>query len=50
MRAAGKTPVFSLFKRGGKVCTKIISDGSSATLFPIMAHKTVPGSIVYSDG
>jgi transposase len=50
MRAAGKTPVFSLLKRGGKVCTKIISDGSSATLFPIMAHKILPGSIVYSDG
>jgi transposase len=48
--AAGKTPLFGLLKRGGKVYTKIIPDASSATLFPIMAHKTVPGSIVYSDG
>ena len=48
--SAGKTPVLSLLKRGGKVYTKIISDASSATLFPIMAHKTVPDSIVYSDG
>ena len=50
MRAAGETSVFSLLRRGGKVYTKIIPDESSATLFPIMAHKTVPGSIVYSDG
>ena len=50
MGGAGKTPVFSLLKRGGKVYTKIIPDASSATLFPVMAHKTVPGSIVYSDG
>ena len=49
-RGAGETPLFGLLKRGGKVYTKIIPDASSATLFPIMAHKTVPGSIVYSDG
>ena len=49
MRAAGKTPVFSLLKRGGKVCTKIISDGSSATLFPVMVYKAVLDRIVYSD-
>jgi transposase-like protein len=49
-RGAGKTPVFSLLRRGGKVYTKIIPDASSATLFPIMSHKTVPASIVYSDG
>ena len=36
-------------KRGGKVCTKIISDASSATLFLIMSHKIMPASIVYSD-
>jgi transposase len=29
--AAGKIPVFGLFKRGGKVYTKIIPDASSAT-------------------
>lgn len=48
--AAGKIPVFGLLKRGGKVYTKIIPDASSATLFPIMARKIVPDSIVYSDG
>ena len=47
--AAGKTPVFGLLKRGGKVYTKIIPDASSATLYPIIEHKVVPDSIVYSD-
>jgi transposase len=48
--AAGKTPVFGLLKRGGKVYTKIIPDASSATLLPIMVGKIVPDSIVYTDG
>jgi transposase len=47
--AAGKVPVFGLLKRGGRVYTKIISDASSATLFPIIERKVVPDSIVYSD-
>ena len=47
--AGGKVPVFGLLKRGGKVYTKIISDASSATLFPIIERKVVPDSIVYSD-
>ena len=47
--AAGKVPVFGLLKRGGKVYTKIIADASSHTLMPIIAHKVIPDSIVYSD-
>lgn len=47
--AAGKVPVFGLLKRGGKVYTKIIPDASSHTLMPIIAHKVIPDSIVYSD-
>ncbi|MFN9253305.1 MAG: IS1595 family transposase [Holosporaceae bacterium] len=47
--ASGKVPVFGLLKRGGKVCTKVISDVSSTTLLPIIASKVVPDSIVYSD-
>ena len=47
--AAGKVPVFGLLKRGGKVYTKIIPDASSATLIPIIEHKVIPDSIVYSD-
>ena len=47
--AAGKTPVFGLLKRGGRVYTKIIPDASSATLMPIIERKVIPDSIVYSD-
>jgi len=47
--AGGKTPVFGLLKRGGRVYTKIIPDASSATLYPIIERKVVPDSIVYSD-
>ena len=47
--AAGKVPAFWIFKRGGKVYTKIIPDASSATLIPIIERKVVPDSIVYSD-
>jgi transposase len=47
--AAGKVPVFGLLKRGGKVYTKIIADASTATLLPIIEHKVVPDSIVYTD-
>lgn len=41
--SAGKVP------RGGKVYTKIITDTSSVTLFPIIEHRVIPDSIVYSD-
>ena len=47
--AAGKIPVFSLLKRGGKVYTKIIPDASEATLISTIKRKVVPDSIVYSD-
>lgn len=47
--AAGKTAVFGLLKRHGKVYAKVIPDASSATLYPIIERKVVPDSIVYSD-
>lgn len=47
--AAGKIPVFGLLKRKGKVYTKVISDAKSTTLMPIIHHKIVPDSIVYTD-
>ena len=47
--AGGKIPVFGLLKRGGRVYTKIIPDASSSTLMPIIEHKVIPDSIVYSD-
>ena len=47
--AGGKTPVFGLLKRGGKVYTKIIKDAKGETLMPIIKEKVIPDSIVYSD-
>jgi transposase len=47
--AAGKTPVFGLLKRGGKVYASVIPDVKSRTLKPILERKIVPDSIVYSD-
>lgn len=47
--AAGKIPVFGILKRGGRVYTKIIPNASSATLMPIIEHKVIPDSIVYTD-
>src|ERR1700678_1421491 len=47
--AGGKVVVFGLLKRGGKVYAKVIPDASSTTLMPIISHKIVPDSIVYTD-
>ena len=47
--SAGKIAVFGVLKRGGRVYTKIIPNASSATLMPIIEHKVIPDSIVYSD-
>ena len=46
---SGKIPVFWLFKRGGKVYTKIILNVYYETLMSVMASKILSGSIVYSD-
>ncbi len=47
--AAGKTVVFGLLKRGGKVFTMAVKDTKSDTLIPIIACKVQPDSIVYTD-
>ncbi len=47
--SAGKIPLFRVLKRGGRVYTKIIPNATSATLMPIISHKVIPDSIVYSD-
>jgi transposase len=47
--AAGKTPVFGILKRGGKVFAEIIPDSKSKTLMPLIKKKVVPDSIVYTD-
>ena len=48
--AYGKTIVFGVFKRSGKVYIEIVPDCSKATLQAIIRGKVEPESIVYSDG
>ena len=48
--AAGKTPVFGLLKREGKVYVSIVPDCSKASLMPIIQGKVLEWSIVNSDG
>ena len=47
--AAGKTIVFGLLKRGGRVYTKVVQDTKSKTLISIVQQKVIPDSIVYTD-
>ena len=48
--AAGKTPVFGLFKRGGKVFVRIVENCSKEALMPIITGKVLEGSTIHSDG
>ena len=48
--AYGKTPVFGLLKRNGKVYTQIVPDCSKATLQAIIRGKVDIGSVINSDG
>jgi len=48
--AYGKTIVFGVFKRNGKVYSEIVPDCSKATLQAIIRGKVEPESIIYSDG
>jgi transposase len=47
--AAGKTPVFGILKRGGRVYTKMIPNAQTATLLPIIQAKVELDSVVYTD-
>ena len=47
--AAGKTPVFGILQRGGKVYTEIVSNCSKRTLQAIIRGKVDPESVIHSD-
>ncbi|MDP0003973.1 IS1595 family transposase [Glaesserella parasuis] len=47
--AVGKTAVFGLLKRDGKVYTVVVPNTQSATLLPIIREKVKPDRIVYTD-
>jgi len=48
--AAGKTPVFGLLKRDGKVYVNIVKNCKRKQLMPIIEGKILEGSTIYSDG
>ena len=48
--ARGKTIVFGLLKRGGKVYTQIVPDVSRATLRQVIEEKVDKDSTMYTDG
>ena len=46
--AAGKTIVFCILKRNGKVYTQVIQQASQAEILPIIQRKVNPDSVVYT--
>ena len=48
--AAGKTVVFGVLKRGGRVYTAVPPDLKRATLVPIIRQRVEPDSLVITDG
>ena len=48
--AAGKTPVFGLLKREGKVIVSVIKNCSKAQLLPIIKGNILEGSTIHTDG
>ena len=47
--AAGKTAVFGILKRNGKVYTIVVADTKQSTLMPVIKRKIKPDSFVYTD-
>jgi transposase len=48
--AAGKTPVFGILKRDGKVFVNVVKNCTKEELLPIIEGKILEGSTIYSDG
>jgi len=48
--AAGKTPVFGLLKRNGKVYVEIVKNCTREQLMPIIQGKILEGSVINTDG
>ncbi len=48
--ASGKTIVFGLLKRDGKVYTEVVADCKKATLQAIIRGRVAPETVIHSDG
>ena len=48
--AAGKTPVFGILKRNGKVFVTVVKNCSRKELLPVIQGKILEGSTIHTDG
>jgi len=48
-RGTGKTPVFGILCRGGKVWAEVVPDVQAKTLIPLVSSRVKRGSVVCSD-
>lgn len=48
--AAGKTPVFGIMKRSGKVYVTVVKNCSRKELLPVIQGKILEGSTIHTDG
>lgn len=48
--AKGKTIVFGIFKRNGKVYVTVVENCKRETLFPVIKEVVMPDSIIHTDG
>jgi len=48
--AAGKTPVFGLLKRDGKVFVSVVKNCSKEELMPVIKGFALEGSVIHTDG
>jgi len=48
--AKGKTPVFGILKRDGKVYTQLIKNCSMSEIIPIIEQQADKNAIIYTDG
>jgi transposase-like protein len=48
--AAGKTPVFGLLKRDGKVFVTVVKNCSKEELMPVIKGCALEGSVIHTDG
>lgn len=47
--AEGKTPVFGVVERGGKVKTRVIKKARGSTVIPLLSEMAMPGSVLSTD-
>lgn len=47
--ASGKTPVFGILQRGGKVYTEMVPDCAKSTLQAVIRGRVSPESVIHSD-